>query len=177
MKKTIIRKTVLNNRDARIKCNITDENGYISITGEIILKYCRRPAVCGCIHTEIATAFPEIAPYLFLHLVNKDGTVMHEINNSLYCLANNDPERAKMILNCTDGEIDDLYSLVYYGLHKKRTVYCYTDMKNNCRPGYQVTGKDSIKLYSDALEKMDLKNRRLKALQEFYSVVANLDNM
>lgn len=155
-----------NGKTANIYCEITDKDGYISITGEIIPYGCRRPQVFGCIHEELAEAFPKLRPYLWLHLVNLDGSLMHEVANSLYMLANDDVKSAQDMLNCTDEEIADLHSLVRNGLHRTRTWWSYNDDKQK---GWHISDKDSIAIYTKELEKFGLRARRRKAIAEFYS--------
>lgn len=38
---------------------------------------------CGCLHTEVADAFPELAPFIKWHLCSTDGP-LHYVANSLY---------------------------------------------------------------------------------------------
>jgi hypothetical protein len=63
-------------------------NGHnsFSVTGEIYRAGSRRDAdflAGGCIHEEIARAFPEIAPFIKWHLMTTDG-VTHYVANTLY---------------------------------------------------------------------------------------------
>ena len=78
-------------KDATITAEVRydDEccNGYNSfaITGEI-----RRPnrsdcEACGCLHDEIRSHFPELAPFIKWHLMSSDEP-MHYVANTLYWL-------------------------------------------------------------------------------------------
>jgi len=65
-----------------INVKITDEDGYFSITGDIVVsESCDR---CGCIHDEIKKHFPELKPFIKWHLFNKDTGPIHYIANTLY---------------------------------------------------------------------------------------------
>ena len=163
MKKILKGKVIYYGQPARITAKITDVDGYISITGEIIPYRCKTVHCCGCLHDYIVEAFQGLRPFIWLHLVNLDGSVMHEVENSLYMLANDDIEAAKVMLHATDAEIQDLYNLVYYGLHREKTWWGYKDNKT----GYHVKG-DGVRVYAAQLAKLNLKERRLRAIDEFY---------
>ena len=170
MKKSFIKFGTYYGKGAKFVCNIEDVSGYISITGEIY-QGCKKDPVCaGCIHEEIAKHFPEFRDFIWLHLVNLDGSVMYEVENSLYFLANDDIEIAKNYLHCTDDEINDLYNLVSFGLHRTKTSWPYKDNET----GYQITDESSVKTYETALNKLGLKNRRLNAIKDFYGVLSGM---
>lgn len=60
-------------------------NGHNSfaITGTIRVPKQRDAAACGCLHNEIAEAFPELAPLIKWHLCSSDGP-LHYVANTLY---------------------------------------------------------------------------------------------
>lgn len=66
-------------------------NGHntFSITGEIRIPGHRDVETCGCIHEDIAKAFPELAPLIKWHLVSSDGP-MHYVANTMYHAGNRD---------------------------------------------------------------------------------------
>src|SRR5215472_1957083 len=75
--------------NAQIKAEVRydDEcgNGHntFSITGEIYIPGRRDCESCGCLHEEIAKAFPELAPFIKWHLFSTDGP-MHYVANTVY---------------------------------------------------------------------------------------------
>lgn len=169
MKKTLKGVTNYCGKPARITCKITDERGYISITGELTPYRCRTPYVCGCMHNEIVKVFPELRPFIWLHLVNiSDGSVSREIASSLFMLANDDEKAAQNMLHCTDNELRELSALVHYGLHRSHAWYRY----DNDKKAYEVNGADSVRIYTARLESFGLRARRLQAIKEFYKVLA-----
>lgn len=171
MKKVLFGTVDYCGKPAKIKCYITDNDGYLSITADIIPYRCRTPHCCGCCHDEIQKAFPELKPFIWLHLVDvKDGSVMHEVANSLYMLANDDEKAAQSVLNCTDEEIRELSALVHYGLTRTKTWWGYKDKK----PGYEIKGEDNRRVYENALNKLNLRARRLNALNDLYSVLSRM---
>lgn len=75
----------------KITATVTTERGYFSITGEIrnsSPEHRRDPIVtCGCIHEDIAKHFPELVPFIRLHLSRADtGEPRHALENGLYWL-------------------------------------------------------------------------------------------
>lgn len=62
-------------------------NGHntFAITGEIRIPGRNDIEAGGCLHEEIAKAFPELAPYILWHLVSADEP-LHYIANTLYWL-------------------------------------------------------------------------------------------
>jgi hypothetical protein len=60
-------------------------NGHDSfaITGEIYIPSRRDCEACGCLHDEVAQAFPDLAPYVRWHLTSTDGP-MHYMANAIY---------------------------------------------------------------------------------------------
>lgn len=167
MKKVFNSTTTYNGKPARIACTVTDKDGYISITGELTPYRCRTPHVAGCCHDEISKAFPKLRPFLWLHLVNLDGSVMHELENSLYMIANDDEKAAQSVLHCTDDEINELSALVHNGLHRSPTWWSYKDGQK----GYEIKGEDSRKIYADHLAALHLQERRRAALADFYAML------
>lgn len=71
----------------RAKVCYDDEcgNGHntFAITGEIYIPGRRDIEAGGCLHDEIAKAFPELAPFIKWHLCSSDGP-MHYVENALY---------------------------------------------------------------------------------------------
>ncbi len=76
---------------------ITRERGSFSVTGEI--HNSRRafelgagnPHTCGCIHDEILSAFPQLAPIVRMHLADAEtGEPMHAATNGWYRLGEGD---------------------------------------------------------------------------------------
>ena len=59
-------------------------NGHNSfaVTGDIC-RPCGKIEACGCLHDEIAQAFPDLAPLLKWHLCSSDGP-MHYMENAMY---------------------------------------------------------------------------------------------
>lgn len=149
-------------RKDRITCVITNENGYISITGEIKPYRCKNTYACGYLHKEIAEAFPRLRPYLWLHLYNMDGTQTFEIENSLFYLLNGEDEAARNCLNCSDGEFAALKSLVTYGLHKTRKSYGY------------IYNENTLAVYAAAVKKYNIQERHKMAVNEFLKFVDTL---
>ncbi len=161
MKKVIRRKYNYCGKPARIVCKITDKDGYISITGEVTPYRCRTPHLCGCIHGEIAKAFPKIEKYLWLHLVNLDGSVMYEAENTLYHLINDNVNAARLTLGCaTEEELRELDALATYGIHKTR----HKSFKGS---DWFTADNDGKELFKKAVDKLNLKSRRLAAISDF----------
>jgi len=80
---------------AQIKAEVRfdDEcgNGHntFSITGEIYVPGRRDIEAGGCLHEEIAKAFPELAPFIKWHLVSTDGP-MHYVANTVHFASDRD---------------------------------------------------------------------------------------
>ena len=166
MKKIINGKTDYCGKTARIYCTITDNDGYISITGDVIPYRCKTAHLMGCIHDEIAKAFPKLKKYLWLHLVKLDGSVIYEVENTLFNLINGNIEAAKNCLGCaTDEELQKLDSLATYGIHKKTN--------HGCDGVWFSASKDGEELFAKEVEKLGLKQRRLAAIKEFYAFLEN----
>jgi len=166
--KVLTARTTYAGKPARIACTVTNKDGYISITGELTPYRCRTPHAAGCIHEEIEKAFPKLRPFIWLHLANLDGSVMHEIENSLYMIANDDEKAAQNVLHCTDDEINELSALVHNGLHRSPTWWSYKDGQK----GYQIKGEDSRRIYAEKLESLNLRARRLAAINDLYDVLS-----
>lgn len=149
---------------ARIKCKITDKDGYIAITGEIIPYKCRTPHCFGRIHEYIAKAFPKLKPWLWLHLKNSDGSESWWLENALYHIANGNEEAAQNILRCTDAEMFELSALVRYGLHKEYHAYSK----------YYSCGKDAQRVFNSYIERMGLQTKIANAYKDFLEFVNTL---
>lgn len=162
--KKILRSTVnYYGKPARIAATVTDERGYISITADLIPYRCKTVHACGCMHDEIYRAFPKLRPFIWLHLVNVDGSVTYEIENSLYHFANGDDQAAGRVLGCcSDKEINDLSALVNFGLHKTKKF------------GFYSVDGDGRQVYENAVNKLNLRARRLHALKDLYGVLSSL---
>lgn len=76
---------------AEIRFDDKCRNGHNSfaITGEIYIPGAQDCEACGCIHAEIAQAFPELAHLIRWHLNNSDGP-MHYIANAVYAASDRD---------------------------------------------------------------------------------------
>lgn len=163
MKKVLKGTTEYCGAPARITCIVTDENGYISITGEIIPYRCRTVHACGCLHDEICKAFPKLRKYIGLHLCGINGEYPHYIANSLYFFMNNEPENAKNTLRfCTESELKELQNLVLDGLHRTKKSYGYTYNEN------------TLHVYTKALEKYNIPERAKESIKEFYTFLDTL---
>lgn len=68
------------------------KNGHqdFSVTGKIFIAgkphTDRNMIACGCIHDDIAKNFPDLIPFIRLHLCDYDGVPMHPIANGYYHL-------------------------------------------------------------------------------------------
>lgn len=164
MKKILNGVVNYNGKPGRIQATITDVNGYISITGEIKPYRCKTVHACGCLHDEIYKAFPALRPFLWLHLVNLDGSVPFEVENSLFYLANNENEKALNMLHCTPAELSELSALVTFGLHHQKLSWGM----------YYTVSEDGQKVYARTLAKLNLQSRRLNAIKDFYGVLNSL---
>lgn len=163
MKKVLKGKVNYCGKPGRITCTITDENGYISITGGIIPYRCKTEHAGGCIHEYICKAFPKLKKYIGLHLCGLDGKPMHYVANSLYFFMNNEPENAKNTLRfCTESELKELQNLVLYGLHRTKRSYGYTYDEN------------TLNVYTKALEKYNIPERAKESIKEFYAFLDTL---
>lgn len=76
---------------AEIRFDDNCRNGHNSfaITGEISIPRRRDCEACGCIHDEIAQAFPELAPLIRWHLTSSDMP-MHYVANTVYLAGDRD---------------------------------------------------------------------------------------
>jgi len=76
---------------AEVRYDDECRNGHNSfaITGEIRIPGRRDCEACGCLHDEIAKAFPELAPFIKWHLFDSTGP-MHYVANTLYLAGNRD---------------------------------------------------------------------------------------
>lgn len=76
---------------AKVRYDDECRNGHNSfaITGEIRVLGRRDIEAGGCIHKEIAKAFPKLAPYIKWHLCSSDGP-MHYISNTLHLAGDRD---------------------------------------------------------------------------------------
>ena len=164
MKKTLSGHVDYCGSRSRIKCTITDENGYISITGEITPYRCRTPHCFGCIHDEIAEAFPKLKPWLWLHLKNPDGSESWWLENALYHLANGNEETAQNILHCSDAEMLELSALVRYGLHKH-----YSELFK-----HYSCDEDAQRVFNNYVAKMGLQQNIANAYNNFIEFVNTL---
>ena len=140
--KVLTARTTYAGKPARIACTVTNKDGYISITGELTPYRCRTPHAASCIH--------------------------EEIENSLYMIANDDEKAAQNVLHCTDDEINELSALVHNGLHRSPTWWSYKDGQK----GYQIKGEDSRRIYAEKLESLNLRARRLAAINDLYDVLS-----
>ena len=164
MKKILNGVVNYNGKPARIAAKITDVSGYVSITAEIIPYRCKTVHVCGCLHNEICEAFPQLRPFMWLHMVHTDGSIGNEGADGLHYLVNGYEAAARRLLCCcSDREFMELSALVRYGLHKSKTAW----------GSYTVDG-DGLKIYEKLLNSYNLPARRLNAIKDFYGVLAGL---
>ena len=89
-------KKVLPNKDriiAKVRFDDQCGNGHntLSLTGLLIApgEYTYEAHTCGCLHEEIAEAFPELAPLIPYHLCSTDGP-LHYVPNTLYFASDKD---------------------------------------------------------------------------------------
>ena len=71
---------------------IGDQESYFSVTGAIYEGQRREPDSAGCIHEQILTVWPQLAPLVELHLSTADGVPMHAEANGWFWL-NVEPKR------------------------------------------------------------------------------------
>jgi hypothetical protein len=66
-------------------------NGHNSfaITGTVRVPRQREAAACGCLHDDLALAFPELAPFIKWHLCDSNGP-MHYVSNTCYHASDSD---------------------------------------------------------------------------------------
>jgi len=131
-------------------------NGHntFSITADVTTPASRRRRdieAGGCMHDEIATAFPELVPLLPWHLVSTDGP-MHYIENTLYWLGRR---------GYCDGKPNSPPNLAY-----ARNTASWTDMPE----GYLITGT----VVSNAKIACVLAERLPALLAEFRAAVESL---
>lgn len=147
-------------KPARITCTITDEDGYISITADIIPYRCRTPHICGCCHAEVGKAFPWLKKYLWLHGKYVDsGLDTYQFENGLYNLMNGKADYFQYTCHLTDAEMLDITALVEYGLHKCK------------RWGFYTADDNTKEVFKKNIEKYHIPQRALNAMQEFYKVL------
>lgn len=160
MKKIFNGSMLLDGKRARVKAVVTDENGYISITGEVTPYKCRTPHICGCCHEEIAKAFPKLRKFLPLHLVDiYTNLPMHAYRNASYFIVNGKYESAKSILNATNEQMAELVALVNYGLHKKT------------RFGVRSLDESAQELFDTWCEKLGIRNNLTNLMNELYNYI------
>lgn len=101
--------------EMRVKIRFDDEcqNGHqsFSITADVITDASRRRRdieAGGCLHDEIAAAFPELAPLIKWHLMSCDGP-MHYIANTVYHASDCDSSGRRK------GEPSAWRTVVYFG--------------------------------------------------------------
>lgn len=79
---------------AELRFDDSCRNGHatFAITGEVrdpSVRQDRGIVACGCLHEDIAAAFPELAPLIRWHLTSTDGP-MHYASNAVYLAGNRD---------------------------------------------------------------------------------------
>lgn len=143
---------------------VTDERGYLAITGEVIPPRCKTPQACGCCHDKIAEAFPMLRKLLPFHLADlKSGFSSYAIENSCHCLLNGERDVAQSLLHATDAEMQELEALCTYGL-------CVTRW---CNSFNQITGQ-SKEVYANTIHKMGIPQRVEKEMAELMQYIATL---
>lgn len=81
-----------NNQKHRIRVtaslhSLGDQEPYFSITGQVDRQAKNNrwmPFLSGCIHEEILSHFPHLAPLVAVHLADEDGVPMHAYANAAY---------------------------------------------------------------------------------------------
>ena len=86
---------------------------YFSVTGTIYRPGARDIEAGGCLHDEVLTYWPELAPVVKLHLCTDYGAPMHALENGLYFLGATrwepyDREKAAHHFRITPEEADAL---------------------------------------------------------------------
>ncbi|MER8924301.1 hypothetical protein [Mesorhizobium sp. M0859] len=97
--------------ELRFDDNCKNGHSTFSITAEVRDPALRRDSgivACGCLHDEIAKAFPELAPLIRWHLVSTDGP-MHYIANTVYHASNRD-HNGKL-----QGEVSQTETVLRFG--------------------------------------------------------------
>ena len=87
---------------AEVRFDDCCENGHntFSITGEIYIPGRHDCEACGCLHDEIAQAFPDLAPLIKWHLTSTDGP-LHYLANTLYHADGHGPTEGWLSTNGT----------------------------------------------------------------------------
>ena len=93
---------------ATIRFNDDCKNGHQSfaITGEVYEKGQREAVAGGCLHEDIATHFPELAPFIKWHLTSTDGP-LHYLANSMYWAKQGDLKHAQSCAIWYEAKLED----------------------------------------------------------------------
>lgn len=134
----------------KTKCFLGDDckNGKasFSITGEIYLIEGdnMRLESCGCCHDEIIKQFPELKPFIMLHLCDYDGKILYPVSNGTYLIKNKSEDKAKKYLRITTKEYDILKSFVDDKVKFKEQLYNLGIIKR-----WEKEGLEFIKFLED----------------------------
>ena len=100
-----------------VNVRLSDEcrNGIcdFAITGKIYNKKTKEISSCGCIHDEIAKHFPELRPFIKLHLANHYGEPMYPVENGIYHFLNSGQDVSRDYLRLTGWDWSQLNYLPY----------------------------------------------------------------
>ena len=95
---------------AIVKYHSLGQAPYFSITAEVSTPASRRRRdleACGCMHEDIAHAFPELAPFIKFHLMTRDAP-MHYIANTIYHVEQGKLDFARSTAVWPDATDEDL---------------------------------------------------------------------
>lgn len=152
----------------RVKVEISTKDRYVSICGEVYRKHARKPWRMGQCVDEIKEAFPELKPFMWLHLCDIDtGLPCHAEANSLYWFLNDKPEFSKEMLHLSEEETEKLYSLCRFGIHHRVIHSEFMEDWTTC-------GEDGQKTYHNAFAALHIPNRVINAYKDFIGVVNQL---
>lgn len=135
----------------KAKCFLGDDcnNGKasFSITVEIYLVEGDNMTLesCGCCHDEIVKQFPELKPFIMLHLCDYDGKILYPVSNGTYLIKNESEDKAKKYLRITSKEYDTLKAVVVNRNKFKEQLYNLGIINR-----WEKEGLDFIKFLEDA---------------------------
>lgn len=93
-----------------VKVRLDDQcrNGHedFAITADLYLG--KRDIAGGCMHEEILEHFPELAPFVALHLADAEGCPMYTVENGFYHLQEGKAEHLQSHLRLSDEELAEI---------------------------------------------------------------------